>query len=466
MLEIELIKRLKVNLKDYDYQKDIQNRLVIAHFSAFDLEVLEEIIYNPLKISLNKLVNSLSTTEEKLLSTVSKLQDVDLLTLEADTITVNKDMRKYYEFQLYKFDDNFKSDIEFLQNLLKKVPIHVLPVWYSIPRSSNSILSSIIDKFFKTPQLYQRYLLEIQESDDIFSKILAEVLNSPNQKVTAKQICEKFDLDKNEFEECMLLLEFCFACFLSYDKEDDEWIEVVTPLYELKEHIDHLCKTKITKKIDETKVTTLRDDDFAFMKDIETLLSSIQKKPIPDKLHKEKTAEILNLDTSDENHLNYAKRIFAKLTLIRFIDEKQGKWHFSSNASEWLDMNYENKALHYYRHPLNQLITYQGSSELCTEKNIREAEKSIKRVLTDGWVDFEDFIKGVTVSIGEQSCLKLECMGKNWSYKLPEYSQDEIDLIYASIFESLFEAGMVSVGWQDNKHVFKVTKFGKSLFEF
>jgi len=466
MLEIEAIRHLKINLSDYDYQKDIHNRLVMARFSTFDLEVLEEIIYNPLTIPIKKLLKHLDISKENLLKTLLKLQEVNLLKIESDTIVVNKEMRKYYEFQLYKFDNDFRCDMEFLQGLLKKVPIHVLPLWYSIPRSSNCIFKSILEKFLKTPQLYQRYLLELQDSEDAFTGIISEVLNSSNNMVKAKDLCAKFSLSKEKFEEYMLLLEFSFACFLSYIKEGDEWVEVVTPLFELTEYLSHLKSTKITTTLDESKVEVLRKNDFAFIEDLVKVLESLKKNPIDHEARREKVVQILALNAKNEKHQLYAERIFTKLILVRFIEEKQDKWYFSENASEWLLMTVENKALHYYRHPLNQMITYKGDPELCTERHFREAEKSIKRALNVSWVLFDDFIKGVCISIGENSCLKLACKGKHWSYEFPEYSQDEIDMISAAVLENLFEAGMVSIGWHNNKAAFRVTEFGKSLFEF
>jgi len=466
MLEIEAIRRLKINLSDYDYQKDIHNRLVMAHFSTFDLEVLEEIIYNHLKIPIQKLLSRLNASKEDLLKTLSKLQEVNLLKIESDLIVVNKEMRKYYEFQLYKFDEDFKCDMEFLHGLLKKVPIHILPTWYSIPRSSNSIFESILEKFFKTPQVYQRYLLELQDSEGIFTGIISEVLNSPNYMVRAEDLCEKFALSKEKFEEYMLLLEFSFACFLSYAKEGDKWIEVVSPLFEWKEYLNRLESTKITTQIKENEIEVLRENDFAFIEDLTKVLESIQKDPIEHEERIEKVIQILGLDAKNEKYRSYAERIFIKLSLVRFIEERQNKWYFVENAAEWFLMTIENKALHYYRHPLNQMITYKGDPELCTERHFREAEKSIKRVLNEGWVIFDEFMKGVCVSVGEDSCLKLVCKGKHWNYKFPEYSEDEMDMISSAVLENLFEAGMVSVGLYNNKTAFKVTRFGKSLFEF
>ena len=46
LLEASSIRKNKISLTDYNYQKDIQNRLLLAKFSLSDLKVLEEILYS------------------------------------------------------------------------------------------------------------------------------------------------------------------------------------------------------------------------------------------------------------------------------------------------------------------------------------------------------------------------------------------------------------------------------------
>ena len=60
MLEISLIKKNKICLEDYNYKQDIENRLLISQLSALDLELLQEILYSPLKIAFQDLSQSLS----------------------------------------------------------------------------------------------------------------------------------------------------------------------------------------------------------------------------------------------------------------------------------------------------------------------------------------------------------------------------------------------------------------------
>src|SRR5262245_50571348 len=119
MLELTPVRKNKVNLSDYDCQQDIANRLLIADFSASDIEVLEEILFSPLKISIKKLSKNRSRSEKELLPILKKLSQAGLLTIQDDHVLVDKEMRKYFEFQIARFDPDFKPDMEFLQGILR-----------------------------------------------------------------------------------------------------------------------------------------------------------------------------------------------------------------------------------------------------------------------------------------------------------------------------------------------------------
>lgn len=456
MMEVCFSKKIKINLSDYDYQKDIKNRLILSHFSTFEVEVLEEILFSPLKIKISRLLENLQTSMDRLQPILNKLIAMDLFIIENETLIVDKEMRKYFEFQIGKFDNDFKPDMEFLQGLLRKVPIHILPTWYSLPRSSNNIFQSIIDKYLLTPQIYERYLEEMKNKDPVFSGILQDVFQSPNLKVKAQDLCEKYDLPKELFEEYMLLLEFSFVCCVSYEKQEDHWIEIVTPYHEWKTYLTFLKNTRC--QLIDKPIKLLRDNDFAFIEDITAVLNLCKTKPLPPI---ESLIDLLNI--SDET---YIKRLILKLSLTRFIEPKDDSWILHKNAIEWMEMSLEHRALHFYRHPLNQLTTFDKNPSIYTEKNQREAEKSIQRVLHGKWVDFEEFLKGVTVLVCEDKKLALTCRGKQWEYQIPNYSSDEVQLIHSAIFEGLFEAGVVKVGTFQGKDCFCVTSFGRSLFEF
>jgi predicted transcriptional regulator len=238
-------KKNKIKLSDYNYKRDIENRLLMSHFTAFDVEVLEEILHSNLKISMLELAEFLEADTLDLLPTLEKLSKTGLLAIKGDTIEVDKEMRKYYDFQIRKFDNDFKPGMEFLQGLLQKVPINILPLWYALPKTADNIFESIVDKFLHTPRVYQRYLAELNFEDLIAQGIIDDLFKSPNLKLLATDIRKKYNLSLEKFEEYLLHLEFNFVCCLSYNEMDGYWTEVVIPFYEWKTYLNHLIETEI-----------------------------------------------------------------------------------------------------------------------------------------------------------------------------------------------------------------------------
>lgn len=429
MVELAAAKKNKITLSDYNYKRDIENRLLMATFTTLDLTVLEEILFSQLNFSFKKLAKSLDEDESAVLPSIHKLQKTGLLTLDSDLITVDKEMRKYYESEILKFDPDFKPDMEYLQGLLKKVPIHVLPIWYAIPRTSNNIFESLLEKYLITPQVFHRYLIDLNLGDPSLSAMAQDVFRAPDFSISSSELIAKYGLTQAQFEEHMLLLEFHFVCCLSYKNENGIWKEVVTPFHEWREYLSFMRKTTPQPVSNPSAVKRKRPHDYSFIQDITAVLKG----------------------KKDDFNPSYLAQIERKIALLKLKE-----------TQEWLEMRQENRALCIYRHPLNRILSTHLPEHLTQEKALREAEKSISRVLHTGWILFEDFIKGAVVPLQEPVALKKT--GKNWRYTLPEYTADELDLIRATVFEWLFEAGITATGTYEGKECFCVTPFGQSLF--
>lgn len=475
MLEISSSKKNKVNLSDYPKQQDIENRMMLADFTVFEHQVLEEILFSSLKISLKKFCLSLDCLEQELAPVLAKLAKSGLLTIEADAIVVDKDMRKYFECQIARFDPDFKPDMEFIEDLLRKIPIHVLPTWYAIPRTSSNIFESIREKYLLSPQVFTRYLAELQVEDSKTHAILRDVYKAPLFQISSSDLIAKYNLSRYEFEEIMIFLEFHFVCCLSYIKEDDHWIEMVRPFYEWRQYLLHLQSTETPALSPET-VRQTREGDFAFVEDLTKLLLLAREKLIdlsswdfstvlPADLTRILAAEI-GLHPLTEMHLaqKYLSQLVKKASLIKLAENSQGFLQPTDSATDWLQQSPEKKAAYLHRHSLNRITSYLIDPEWNTEKHIYEAEKSIRRVLHNGWVLFEDFIKGVVVPFDENTQITLKKTGKTWRYALPQYNKEQKDLLKAVIFEWLFESGMVSIGTSERGDSFRVTDFGRCFF--
>ena len=435
MLELSSSRKQKINLSDYDSEQDIQNRIILSDLTPFDLNLVEEIFFSPLKISLKKLARSLQAEEGALLPILHKLEKTKFLSRQGDTILIDKEMRKYFEFEMQRFNPEFKPDLEFFQGLLRKVPIHILPAWYSVPRSSNNIFESIIEKHFLTPQMFHRYLLDLNAGDPRVQGIMNDVLTANNFRVSSSDLIARYNLSRKDFEEIMLRLEFHFTCCVSYVKEDDHWHEIVTPFREWKQYLTFLKETE-SPPIKAVKEIIRKDPrDFAFVEDLTLLL---QKKPLP---------------------AEKAVPLTEKLCLVKLAEKGKGRLIPLPAAEEWLDMTLENRALYLYRHPHNRILSLSVG-----ERYVREAEKSIKRILHGKWVYFDDFLKGVLIPLNEHSVIALKRAGKHWKYVLPVYGEEERLILKAALFEWLYELGMITIGTCRGRDCFAVTHFGRFFF--
>ena len=64
MRELRSSIKNKVHLPDYDYKKDIQNRILISQLTHNDILILEEILYRPSTIPVSDLLRDLNLPED------------------------------------------------------------------------------------------------------------------------------------------------------------------------------------------------------------------------------------------------------------------------------------------------------------------------------------------------------------------------------------------------------------------
>lgn len=480
MVETHVYRKNKINLEDYDYRKDIQNRLLLSNLTLNDLEVLEEIIYSPTQFPITKLTQQLGKTNKEILEILMKLSQTDLFKIEGDTIAVDKEMRKYFETQMVKFEENFTPGMEFLQALLKKVPIHILPNWYPIPRTSNNIFQSLIEKYLQTPQTFQRYLTELNFGDDKLNGIVKDLFNSPDYKIYSKDLRKKYDLTNEEFEEHMLYLEFNFVCCLIFEKHENEWVEVVTLFQEWKDYLSFLKESQPQEIQKKNKVKRIRPNDFSFVEDMSTLLALsnthdffvkldskerwILEKKLTINVAKECKGFDLETEEGSSFFKNYINRLIQKLLFLKLARIEKSQLVPMQGASEWLTLPIEKRSLNTYKMTINRYPFSEFPQEICTERNIHEIEKSISRIIDSGWVFLDDFLKGIIAPISENSKMILKKTGRYWKYTLPDYSREETLLIQKIIFDWLFEGGIIATGLFENKPCLQITSLGQSMF--
>ncbi len=442
------LRKAKISLADYSFRRDIETRLLIAQLSVFEVEVMREIIHHSLKISIEQFAEDLGARVDLLLPILDKLSATKLFKRQNMVLIVDKEMRKYFEVKMGKFDENFRPDLEFLQSILNQVPIHILPLWYAIPRSSDNIFGSIIEKYFLTPKIYQQYLNELQFDHPIFKAIIQEVYQSPQFKVTTAALMAKFDLTHECLEEYLLLLEYHFVCCLSYQRIGDYWQEVVTPFAEWLDYLQF--ETQSQFRPIQGPIEKIEKTEFQFIKDLVTLLRACQSKKIFPK-------DVKDLHSCSPYQL---QSLIRKLIQLEFVKQSTNHQIIATEKGQnWILKSIPEQVSALAQDPLNTPPNVEEFSTLWNIRNLHLVEKSLRRLAPNEWIEMQDFLQGVIVPIGDQEPVTLKNKGKKWKYVVPAYTDLEKQFIQVVILERLAELGVVETGLFHGRPCFCLTPF-------
>jgi hypothetical protein len=360
-----------------------------------------------------------------------ELSPLKLFVRQGDLIEVDKEMRKYLESEIVKFDPDYEMGMEYLQCLLAKVPIHAIPNWYALSRTADHLFLSIVEKHLLTPQIYQRYLNELVIDYPYAMDIGRQAMKAPGFKLKAKDVMEKYKISHEAFEECMLHLEYNLVCCLGYQQNGDEYEEIVTPFFEWRDYMSFLNSTAPTSIAASDEILKDYADDFGFLKSI---------------------AQSLTVKT--EASTNERERM-CQLHLIN--DDNTP----TQRVEQWLQLPLQEQAATLYR----MVLQTQSEDETHSEKDVRQAKKSLKRAIRSGWIYFEDFIRGFVKPLGNAEPVSLKNRGKRWRYVRPVLSAKEEKFVYEAIFGVFQEVGIVSTGKHAGKPCFCVTPFGRLSLE-
>lgn len=464
MIEINSNRKMKINLSDYDYFQDLKNRVKISKFSELEKRVLQEILFSSVNIAKHKLQKALCLEATVLDRVLSKLQEMELISIEDETITVDKTTRKTMEFEMKKFEENFYPDMRFFQSLLKKVPIHLLPIWYAIPKTTDNIFESILEKFLITPHHFQRVLSDFfsaKEIDPIVKEIVTEVFQSKTLSIPKKEVSKKYPkLPKEKLEEYLIFLEYSCLCSTVYKEEG----AVIVPFKEWTDYLLFLEKT--TPK--PLKNFSPSFKKFSYVTFLETFLKMLKKKPFS-------SLEDFSLEKSQAKLLEplslqlkisikeFFSKVVEKLLYLGLIEKKSKNFSLSTSGQDFLALPLEEKALFFYRHPQNQPYLTFAKNSPYYDRHLREVEKSLLRVLDMGWVSYSEFLKSLTISLSDASSILLKKQGSFWQYTLPTYSEQDFAFIQ-HVLDWFFVVGIVEKNLYHEEECFCLTDFGKKLF--
>ncbi|MFA6916595.1 MAG: hypothetical protein WC222_09375 [Parachlamydiales bacterium] len=427
-----------VVLSQYNFERDLNIRLLLSQFDEVQRFIVEEILNGSLQTTIKHLLQTVDISQEHLINLLKQLQDQDLLKIQGDKLSINKEMRKYFSFELEKFDPDFEPDLAHLQALLNKVPIHLLPQWYAISRTSDNIFESIVEKHFSTPRTYRKHIEELKADTPLIYKAYKEVLNTENFCLPVETFMERFNLDREQFEKFMLEFEYNLCGCLCFKPVGDQWKGYVTLMHEWKTYLNGL-KINQAITLPQDAVEPADTNDFLFVEDLTKLIENIQDKVAPKKLEK----------------------LFPEYNTL--LEALQDLYLLQSNDTikAWLRKTKQEQANMVYQMLLSYTRVCPEKIGGCVEREFREICNSLKTVVHAGWIKFSDFMKNFHGIIGAQVPITLHKKGKKWRYALPEYSEKEKKLVETIIFEFLWKAGVVNVGKSGKAPCFIVTPHGR-----
>jgi hypothetical protein len=452
MMDVVQARKCKIVLEDYDAKKDVENRLFMARLPASELVVLEEILHSSLQIPLSRLVRDLDVPEEQIRSVVEKLEKTGLLKLQGDTAVVDKEARKYFEGLMELFEEDFVPSMEYFQTLLKKVPVHALPNWYSVPRTADSIFDSLIERILLTPQLYQRYVAEQTAYEPTLQRVLEAVMSAPDLAVPAEQLRADLGWTAEEFEELMLQLEFQLLACLVYRQKQGRWEQVVTPFQEWGDYIRHLRRSS-PPELDASEVQPMLEGEAPILEGMRSCLQQALKRALPLVRFQGRWAPEHQVDV-------WGMRMVDLMEICGLAVVSEGKLVPLAAAEAWCSLSLEDRAMGLYRNTLHR----PAGLERIQERYLRDAEKSLQRIVHQGWVRWTDFLQAMVAPLRQDQVVQLRKKGRHWRYALPEYSESERDFLRELMLNWMFECGIVVVGEAEGAPCLRVTEIGKMLF--
>lgn len=368
------VRKTNIVLSDYSYRKDIQSRLSLSSLTFFEIEVLREILNLTLKFSVGQLAEIMDISQVKLIRILDKLSSTKLFKRDHQFLTIDKEMRKYYQLQIDRFNNDFKPNLEFLQRLLSKVPIYVLPDWYVLSSTYDSIFSSIVEKFFISPKKFRSYLSELKFDDPILKKIIRDIYRAPNFKVAADHLIAKYKLTREKFEKYVLLLEYHFVCCLRYEQVEDRWKEYITPFQEWLDFLLFEANAKPKPILDNIKVKETCSEELWLIKDLSHLIDACSDEKL----------KITTLKPTNFFNPDYLEKLVEIAENLEFVKKESVNTLVAKEKGLlWLKKSLATRA-----HELIINMPYPRNlfNPFWTKKNLRVIEKSLRILSTNSWI--------------------------------------------------------------------------------
>jgi predicted transcriptional regulator len=237
---LTFLNQSQIALGDYASGRDVQTRLLMASWTRREVAAMDAILQSPQVALVEQVAEQACCSVEEMEEALTNLAPTGLFQRRGTTLTVDKDLRRYYETQMRRFEEDFEAGLDYLQSLLKHIPLQTLLSWYAIPRTADQVFEALMEKYLPTPKLFRNHLLEVGYDNPIVLQVAQMAYDAPDFQVTRQQVCEKFNLTHHQFQELALYLEFNFMACLAYTPRDDQYDEVITPFWAWREYLQFL----------------------------------------------------------------------------------------------------------------------------------------------------------------------------------------------------------------------------------
>lgn len=457
--------RIRVKLEDYKFDLDLKQRLLLKDLTVSEIELIKNIINNSLNITLKDLSDITKIPVNLLKEKLVKLSNLNLYTLEENKLFVNKDIRKFLDIQLERFENDFKPDLDYFLKLIRHIPIEILINWFSISKTSDDIIQSIIENYFLTPDLFKKYLSLLHFDESILNEIMHLIFLNDSLSLDVSTLLQNFKIEKEDLEKYIMILEFHKICCLKFVQEDDHWKEVLIPFFEWKEYLLN-CKNRTFQSIERiSEVDLIYSTNFGFIQDLDEIVKSLVTSQIEINKVDEKyffvDKKIVNKiqSTSLKSDLSYHHELISKLLNLKLAVLNDSFLNHTDNVSAWFSKSLQEKGMTLYFLTIYSYRKHTINYEF-TDRDIREIEKSLKSIIGKDWVYLDDFINSLMIPIGKTDKNTLQKKGGIWNYCIPKYGENEFTFIQEIIEKHLFYSGILMIGYHDNKKCISMTPFG------
>ena len=428
----------KVDLKDYPFKLDVHRRRCASRFSPFERDLFYEMCLGSLETTVEELAEDIDVDPAIILSVLKKNSTIGLYSLDGMDVHINKDERKFYEVELEKFNEAYFPNLNYIKSLFNKVPIDVIPQWFSLPKSCSTIFATLIEKHFLTPKLFERYLQELEFDDPILNKLVKELYSSPYYSLNLQELKDSYFLSDEVLYQIVSILEFNLIAVHSYQKIGDAYHEVITPPHEFRTLlIDKLEKRP--KNIDEEEKVlatyTLHHD---YIPKVTKTLKTI-KQLMEDK------------HETDVQHQDLA--LIRKLLEIDLLDTVEEQIIVSKEGDSFLSLDDDEKTKHF-------LVPRKRKKRLFSEWVQRQIEKEL--IVYTSWIFLEDFINSLQIPLDTHAPMELIRKGRSSFYSIPAYNPDEKEAIRTFLTDHLAIAGIIELAQVEGQLAFRITQFGRN----